>query len=110
MRCRTSVAGARSRAGRSAVVAEANGAHGSDGAGEAARNGTGGEAFPPATGPLAGITVLDFTRFQQGTHGVVLLADLGADIIKIEPPGGDPGRRLAVHTDGHSSYFEALNR
>ncbi len=63
-----------------------------------------------ATGPLAGFTVLDFTRFQQGTFGTMLLSDLGAEIIKVEQPGGDPGRRLGVHTDGHSSYFEALNR
>ncbi|MHB8577470.1 MAG: CaiB/BaiF CoA transferase family protein, partial [Dehalococcoidia bacterium] len=67
-------------------------------------------AVPAATGPLAGFVLLDFTRFQQGTHGTLLLSDLGADVIKIEPPGGDPGRRLGVHVDGHSSYFEALNR
>ncbi len=66
--------------------------------------------YPPATGPLAGYSVLDFTRFQQGTFGTLLLSDLGAEIIKIEQPGGDPGRKLAVHIDGHSSYFEALNR
>lgn len=62
------------------------------------------------SGPLLGYTVLDFTRFQQGTFGTLLLADLGASIIKVEPPGGDPGRRLGVHADGHSTYFEALNR
>jgi len=63
-----------------------------------------------AAGPLAGYTVLDFTRFQQGTFGTLLLADLGANIVKVEQPGGDPGRRLGVHLDGHSTYFEALNR
>jgi CoA:oxalate CoA-transferase len=62
------------------------------------------------SGPLLGYTVVDFTRFQQGTFGTLLLSDLGASIIKVEPPGGDPGRRLGVHLDGHSSYFEALNR
>jgi crotonobetainyl-CoA:carnitine CoA-transferase CaiB-like acyl-CoA transferase len=61
-------------------------------------------------GPLDGIRILDFTRFQQGTFGVLLLADLGADIIKIEQPGGEGGRRLGRHMDGYSSYFESLNR
>ena len=41
-------------------------------------------------GPLDGITVLDFTRYQQGPFATVILADLGAGIIKVEPPrGGD---------------------
>lgn len=61
-------------------------------------------------GPLEGIRVLDFTRFQQGPFSTVLLSDLGADVIKVEQPGGDPGRRLSLHEDGYSSYFEALNR
>ena len=61
-------------------------------------------------GPLDGIRVLDFTRFQQGTFGTAQLADLGADIWKVEQPGGDPGRTLGRHEDGYSSYFESLNR
>ncbi len=61
-------------------------------------------------GPLDGIRVLDFTRFQQGTFGTVQLADLGADVWKIEQPGGDPGRTLGRHLSGYSSYFESLNR
>ena len=61
-------------------------------------------------GPLDGIRVLDFTRFQQGPFGTVQLADLGADIWKIEQPGGDPGRTLGRHVGGYSSYFESLNR
>ncbi len=65
---------------------------------------------PEPTGPLAGITILDFTRFQQGTFGTLLLADLGAEVIKVEQPGGDPGRSLGNHVDGFSSYFESLNR
>src|SRR5579859_6147275 len=68
------------------------------------------EPVSEATGPLAGITILDFTRFQQGTFGSLLLADLGADVIKVEQPGGDPGRTLGNHVDGFSSYFESLNR
>jgi crotonobetainyl-CoA:carnitine CoA-transferase CaiB-like acyl-CoA transferase len=61
-------------------------------------------------GPLDGIRILDFTRFQQGTFGTLLLADLGAEVLKVEPPGGDPGRTLGRHVDGYSSYFESLNR
>lgn len=61
-------------------------------------------------GPLQGIRILDFTRFQQGTFSTVQLADLGADIWKIEQPGGDPGRTLGNHIGGYSSYFESLNR
>ncbi len=61
-------------------------------------------------GPLDGIRVLDFTRFQQGTFGTAQLGDLGADIWKIEQPGGDPGRTLGRHLIGYSSYFESLNR
>jgi crotonobetainyl-CoA:carnitine CoA-transferase CaiB-like acyl-CoA transferase len=61
-------------------------------------------------GPLDGIRILDFTRFQQGTFGVLLLADMGADVIKVEPPGGEGGRTLGRHQDGYSSYFESLNR
>jgi crotonobetainyl-CoA:carnitine CoA-transferase CaiB-like acyl-CoA transferase len=61
-------------------------------------------------GPLDGIRILDFTRFQQGTFGTVQLADLGADVWKVEQPGGDPGRTLGRHIGGYSSYFESLNR
>src|SRR5436190_4856049 len=61
-------------------------------------------------GPLDGIRILDFTRFQQGTFSTLLLADLGADVLKVEQPGGDPGRGLGRHQDGYSSYFESLNR
>ena len=68
---------------------------------------------PPRTqrpGALAGIRVLDFTRFQQGPFSTLQLADLGADVWKIEQPGGDPGRTLGRHRNGYSSYFESLNR
>jgi crotonobetainyl-CoA:carnitine CoA-transferase CaiB-like acyl-CoA transferase len=59
---------------------------------------------------LDGITILDFTRFQQGTFSTALLADLGANVLKVEQPGGDPGRLLGLHADHYSSYFESLNR
>lgn len=62
-------------------------------------------------GPLDGIKVLDFTRYQNGPHATVMLSDMGADILKVETPaGGDLGRALGVGKDGFCSYFEALNR
>lgn len=63
------------------------------------------------TAPLDGIKVLDFTRYQNGPHGTAILADMGADVLKVEQPGdGDPGRSIGRLPDGFSSYFEALNR
>lgn len=62
--------------------------------------------------PLAGIRVLDLSIWQQGTYATALLADLGADVIKIEErQSGDPGRYAWIQPDlGLSSYFEAHNR
>ncbi len=63
--------------------------------------------------PLEGIRVLDMTIWQQGTAASAMLADLGADVIKIEEPsGGDPGRGLhrIERVGGLSGYFQALNR
>jgi crotonobetainyl-CoA:carnitine CoA-transferase CaiB-like acyl-CoA transferase len=64
--------------------------------------------------PLAGVRVLDMTIWQQGTHATALLADLGADIIKIEGPDyPDPGRgsRMGnVPGSHHNWYFENHNR
>jgi len=62
--------------------------------------------------PLEGIRVLDLTIWQQGTYASAMLADLGADVIKIEERrSGDPGRYFGVDHDlGLSAYFEAHNR
>ena len=61
--------------------------------------------------PLEGIKVVDLTRYQNGPHATVMLSDMGAEIIKVEMPGGgDPGRSLGVAEDGFCSYFETLNR
>ncbi|HZQ38371.1 MAG TPA: CoA transferase [Dehalococcoidia bacterium] len=63
-------------------------------------------------GPLDGVRVLDLTMFVQGPQAAQLLADLGADVIKIElPGGGDPARGLvASESDRRSPMFYALNR
>ena len=61
-------------------------------------------------GPLSGYRILDFTRYQQGPYATVLLSDLGAEIWKVEPPGGDPGRGSERQADGFSAYFEAHDR
>ncbi|MGE5596204.1 MAG: CaiB/BaiF CoA transferase family protein [Hyphomicrobiales bacterium] len=61
--------------------------------------------------PLDGIRVLDFTRYQQGPFATVMLADLGAEVIKVEDPGaGDFGRRMWKEPDGFTGFWEALNR
>lgn len=61
--------------------------------------------------PLAGLKVLDLTYYASGPVGSMILGDFGADVIKVEPPGGEPGRRLGVtFPRGWSTFFLALNR
>ena len=53
-------------------------------------------------GPLAGVKVLDFTRFQNGPSATRRLADYGAAVVKVEEPTtGDPGRGLNIMQVGH---------
>lgn len=62
-------------------------------------------------GPLQGIRVLDFTRVLAGPAASLALADLGAEIIKVEPPGtGDETRTFPPFRDGESHYFLSVNR
>ena len=63
------------------------------------------------TGALAGVRILDFTRYQQGPFATVMLGDMGAEVWKVEDPGtGDFGRRMWREPDGFSAFWEALNR
>jgi crotonobetainyl-CoA:carnitine CoA-transferase CaiB-like acyl-CoA transferase len=62
--------------------------------------------------PLEGIRILDMSVFQQGTYATAMLADMGADVIKIESPDHpDPGRgSLELAPNGRRGYYEHLNR
>ncbi len=61
------------------------------------------------TGLLDGIRVLDFTTMMAGPYCTRQLADLGAEIIKIEPPGGEQNRRAVPVRDGESAVYSHLN-
>ena len=61
-------------------------------------------------GPLAGIRVLDVSTFLAGPYAATLLGDLGADVIKIEPPAGDESRHLGPERAGERGPFIAVNR
>ena len=63
-----------------------------------------------SAGPLSGIRVLDFTQVIAGPFGCMMLADLGAEVIKIEPPGGEQWRVIAPFMPGESKTFQSLNR
>lgn len=65
-----------------------------------------------SAGALAGIRVADFSRVLAGPYATMLMADLGADVIKVEPPQGDDTRRWAPPRDetGRATYFASANR
>jgi crotonobetainyl-CoA:carnitine CoA-transferase CaiB-like acyl-CoA transferase len=65
---------------------------------------------PDSPGPLAGIRVLDYGQYVAAPFGTMLLADLGADVVKVEPPTGDQWRHYEPFAPGESRYFYALNR
>ena len=60
--------------------------------------------------PLAGIKVLDATSNIAGPWGGTVLGDLGADVLKIETPSGDPSRFMAPVDQDRSAYFHVVNR
>jgi len=61
--------------------------------------------------PLEGIRVLDLTRLLPGSYATLMLADLGAEVIKLEDPrGGDHARQMPPLANGTSVYFTVLNR
>jgi CoA:oxalate CoA-transferase len=62
-------------------------------------------------GPLSGILVVDLTRVLAGPFCTLVLADLGARVIKVESPGcGDDARQFGPFVEGRSAYFTSLNR
>jgi CoA:oxalate CoA-transferase len=62
------------------------------------------------TKPLSGIRVLDLSRVLAGPYCTALLADLGAEIVKLEPPAGDDYRHIGPFKDGESALFTLNNR
>jgi len=60
--------------------------------------------------PLDGVRILDFTRVLAGPLATALLADLGAEVIKIEPPQGDDYRAIGPMKNGQSALFTVMNR
>jgi crotonobetainyl-CoA:carnitine CoA-transferase CaiB-like acyl-CoA transferase len=68
-----------------------------------------GDAGP--SGPLAGLLVADFSRILAGPYATMLLADLGAEVIKVEGPNGDDTRTwLPPSRDGVATYYLGINR
>jgi crotonobetainyl-CoA:carnitine CoA-transferase CaiB-like acyl-CoA transferase len=62
------------------------------------------------TRPLDGLLVLDFSQYVAGPLATMLLSDLGADVVKVERPGGDAYRHYDPVVPGQSRYFSSLNR
>ena len=60
--------------------------------------------------PLDGLRVIDLTQAMAAPYCTMNLADMGADVIKVEPPGGEETRRGSVQKNGHSGSFNAINR
>jgi crotonobetainyl-CoA:carnitine CoA-transferase CaiB-like acyl-CoA transferase len=66
---------------------------------------------PPSAKPLEGVRVLTLEQFGAGPYGTMFLAELGAEVIKVEPPEGDPSRQVGPYKLGRddSEYFQAWN-
>jgi CoA:oxalate CoA-transferase len=62
-------------------------------------------------GPLSGVVVVDLSRILAGPYCTMLMAELGARVIKVEPPGkGDDAREYGPFRNGKSTYFASINR
>jgi CoA:oxalate CoA-transferase len=61
-------------------------------------------------GPLSGITVVDLSRILAGPYCTLLMAEMGARVIKVEPPVGDDAREYGPFLEGKSAYFMSINR
>ncbi len=59
---------------------------------------------------LEGLRIVDLTQFLPGPMVTLILAEQGADVVKVEPPGGDPARAMPPFTGGESVWFRNLNR
>jgi crotonobetainyl-CoA:carnitine CoA-transferase CaiB-like acyl-CoA transferase len=69
------------------------------------------ELAETATGPLAGLLVADFSRVLAGPYATMLLADMGAEVIKVEGPAGDDTRTwIPPERNGTSTYYLGINR
>jgi crotonobetainyl-CoA:carnitine CoA-transferase CaiB-like acyl-CoA transferase len=68
------------------------------------------DAPPPRTGPLVGLKVLELGHYIAGPFCTRVLADLGAEVIKLEPPGGDPIRGWGASVGGNSVWFSIHGR
>ena len=66
--------------------------------------------LPARTGPLVGLKVLEIGHYVAAPFCTRILADLGAEVIKIEPPGGDPFRGWGAAVDGNSVWFSVHGR
>ena len=65
---------------------------------------------PQRTGPLVGLKVLEIGHYIAAPFCTRILADLGAEVIKVEPPGGDPFRGWGASVNGHSVWFSVHGR
>jgi CoA:oxalate CoA-transferase len=64
-----------------------------------------------SSGPFSGLLVIDLTRVLAGPYCTMMLAELGARVVKVEPPdGGDDARHFGPWVGGRSAYFLSLNR
>jgi len=70
---------------------------------------------PQRSGPLRDVRIVDLTRALAGPYATMILADMGADVIKVEAPGGDGLRQIGPHTEADDEhlfggYFASCNR